>query len=457
MSNTKNGAPHTTDSHPSALANASYPKGSRREFLQSSATAVAAATAACAATSSLGCPAVVSAAGRSDTLKVGLIGCGGRGTGAASQALQADRNVVLTAVGDMFEDQIQQSLKLLRRETPKQVKVALDHCFLGFDAYQKVIDSGVDVVLLCTPPGFRPRHLRAAVEAGKHTFVEITAAVDAPGVRSFLESAEIAKRKNLAIVSGFCWRYNFALRAVREQIQQGAIGEIRALYATYLRGSLGHKYPGKRDPAWTDIEWQLRDWYGYTWLSGDVIILLSGGHSVDKMTWWLGDMMPVKAMGIGGRQVATEGNSFDHAMVVYEYANGIRGFLGCRGVDGCYTENADYIIGTKGICTIGGPGGRPRIKGENEWRYTGPQNNMYQTEHDELFASIRSGKPINDGVRMAHTSLMAIMGRMATYTGQQITWNQALNSKESLVPEKLDRNMKLDLPLLAGPGITKPT
>jgi predicted dehydrogenase len=241
---------------------------------------------------------------------------------------------------------------------------------------------------------------------------------------------------------------------VREQIAKGAIGEIRALYATYYRSHLGHKHEGPRDPAWSDLEWQLRDWHGYTWLSGDVIILLSGGHSVDKMSWWLADEMPVKAVGVGGRHFPDEGNIFDHGMVVYEYASGIRGFLGCRGQDGCYTENADYIIGTKGICTIG-RGRVPEITGQHPWRYAGPQNNMYQTEHDELFASIRAGRPINDGIRMAHTTLMAMMGRMATYTGQEITWEQAMNSQERLVPEKLDWNTKLELSPLAMPGVTR--
>jgi predicted dehydrogenase len=387
-------------------------------------------------------------------LKVGLVGCGGRGTGAAVQAMNADPHVQLTAIGDLFPDQMEQSLELLRREVPSKVKVDPAHRFVGFDACQKVIDSGVDVVLLCTPPGFRPQHLKAAVEAGKHAFVEITIAVDSPGVRSCLESAEQARRNNLAIVSGFCWRYHYALRAVREQIAAGAIGEVRAIYATYYRGSLGHKHHGPRNPNWTDLEWQIRDWYGYTWLSGDVILLLSGGHSVDKMSWWLGDEMPVKAVGLGGRNLPSDGNIFDHGFVVYEYASGIRGFLGCSGQDGCHTENADYIIGTKGICTIG-HGRAPKITGQTAWRYTGPNNNMYQTEHDELFASIRAGKPIQDGTRMAHTTLMAIMGRMATYTGQEITWEQALQSQETLVPDKLDWNTKIALPPLATPGITK--
>ncbi|MBI3467926.1 MAG: Gfo/Idh/MocA family oxidoreductase [Planctomycetes bacterium] len=425
-------------------------KSSRREFLHSSTSAAVGGALA----AQIAFPAVVSGVGTNDTLKIGLVGCGGRGTGAAAQALKADRNAAVTAMGDVFEDQLQSSLELLRKESPDQVKVTSDRCFLGFDAYQKVIDSGADVVLLCTPPGFRAEQLRAAVEAGKHTFVEISCAVDAPGVRSAIESAEVAKKKGLAIVSGCCWRYHYGARGALEQIRNGAIGEVRSVYATYLAADLSHKYYGPRKPSMTELEWQIRDWYNYTWLSGDVTVLLMGGHSVDKMAWWLGDEMPIKAVGTGSRVFPVEGNTYDNCFVAYEYASGIRGFLACRAHDGCHGDYSDYIIGTKGNCTV--PHGRvPEVKGETNWRYTGVMNNMHQTEQDELFASIRVGKPINDGTRMAHTTLMAMMGRMAAYTGQEITWEQALNSQERLVPEKLDWNMKLELPPRAMPGLTK--
>jgi predicted dehydrogenase len=425
-------------------------KTSRRRLLRLSASAGLGGIVA----SRIALPAIVSGSRNTETLRVGLIGCGGRGTGAALNALNADENVQLSAMADLFEGSLQSSLAQLQKRVAEKVKVAPDHCFLGFDAYQKLIDSGVDVVLLTTPPGFRPGHLKAAVEAGKHAFVEITAAVDAPGVRSVLETAEAAKKKNLAIVSGFCWRYNSTLRAALDQIREGAIGEIRAVYATYYRGSLSHKYKGRREPGMTDVEWQIRDWYPYLWLSGDVTILLSGGHSVDKMSWWLDDVMPVKAVAMGSQLFPSDGNTFDNGFVAYEYANGVRGFLGCRSHSGCYTENADYIIGTKGTCTIG-RGPVPMIEGETNWRYTGPASNMYQTEHDELFASIRAGKPINDGTRMAHTTLMAVMGRMAAYTGKEITWEQALGSQQNLVPEKMDWNSKIDQPPLAVPGLTE--
>jgi predicted dehydrogenase len=387
-------------------------------------------------------------------LKVGLVGCGGRGTGAAIEALRADPNVELTALGDVFRDKLDASVARLKKQMPDRVKVTPDRCFLGFDACQRVLDGGVDVVLLATPPAFRPRHLKAAVEAGVHAFCECIAAVDAPGIRSFLESAELARKKNLGILSGFCWRYSLPHRAVAEQIRSGAIGDVRAIYATYYRESFAHKYGGKRDPRWSDLEWQIRDWPDFLWLGGDLNIGLSGGHSVDKMAWWMGDVMPTKALAVGGKQFPDDGNTFDHCVVIYEYANGVRGFLGVRTQDGCHNDNSDYIIGSTGVCTIG-RGPVPEIAGPKPWRYTGPLNNMYQTEHDEFFASIRAGTPINDGPRMAYTSLMALMGRIAAYTGREITWDQALHSQQSLVPEHLDWNTKIDLTPPPMPGVTR--
>ncbi|MFT5029682.1 MAG: myo-inositol 2-dehydrogenase/D-chiro-inositol 1-dehydrogenase, partial [Candidatus Binatia bacterium] len=360
----------------------------------------------------------------------------------------------LTAMGDLLAEPMERSLASLIKQAPDKVQVESERRFTGFDAYRKVIDSGVDVVLLTTPPGFRPQHLKAAVDAGKHAFVEIVMAVDAPGVRSCLQSAELAREKNLAIVSGYCWRYNEKHRAVKRQIDDGALGEIRSLYATYLRATLSNKYKGPRKPEWTDLQWQLRNWYNYTWLSGDVNLVCSGGHSVDKMSWWLDDEMPIRAHATGGRHYPAEGNIFDHGHIVYEYASGIRGVLGCRNQDGCHNENADYITGTRGVCTIGRKP-NPEIRGEVDWRFEGKANNMYQTEHDEFFASIRAGNPINDGKRMAHTTLMAIMGRMAAYTGQEITWEQALNSQEKLLPDEIDWDTKIEIPPLAQPGKTK--
>lgn len=396
-------------------------------------------------------PAVLAKKPHTQTLKVGLIGCGGRGTGAAYNALMADDNVVVTAMGDTFPEQIDTSIAQLRKQAPDKVKI--HHRFAGFDAHHRVMETDVDLVILATPPAFRPEHLKAAVDAGKHSFVEITAAIDAPGVRSVLASAKKAKQKDLAIVSGFCWRYDPALQAAQEQIRNGAIGEIRSLYATYLRPNLGPKYKGKRLPKMSDVEWQIRNWYPHLWLSGDLTILLSGGHSVDKMSWWMNDEMPVNAVAIGGQQDPRWGNTFDNAFVTYEYANGIRGYLASRSINGCYNENGDEVVGTKGIFRF--QHRRPVITGETNWRYKGPTRSMYQVEHDALIASIRHGRPINDGARMAHTTLMTIMGRMAAYTGKKITWDQAMNSRQELAPENLTWGSKIEGQPLAVPGLTK--
>ncbi|MBI5801644.1 MAG: Gfo/Idh/MocA family oxidoreductase [Verrucomicrobia bacterium] len=416
----------------------------RRDFLK--VTGSLSATA--------GFPGIINAAGGTQTLRIGLIGCGGRGTGAAMEALAADKNTVLVAMGDVFEDRLASSLDALQKKAPERVKVEKDKRFLGFDAYRKVIASDVDVVLLATPPAFRPQHLKAAVEAGKHTFAECIAAVDAPGVRSFLRSSELAASKGLGILSGFCWRYDNSARAAKQQMRAGAIGDIRAIYATYYRQSFTLHYGKQRRPEWSDLQWQIRDWADFLWLGGDLCIGLSGGHSADKMAWWMNDVMPIKAVGVGGRQTPGEGNTFDHCEITYEYASGVRGFLGLRCQDGCHNENADYIIGSDGVCTIG-RGPAPVITGAHPWTFADKRNRMHQNEHDEFFASIRSGKPINDGKRMAHTTLMTLMGRMATYTGKEITWEQALNSKQQLVPDEIDWDTKIELTPQAQPGVTK--
>jgi myo-inositol 2-dehydrogenase/D-chiro-inositol 1-dehydrogenase len=418
----------------------------RRQFLKTSALAGSALLA----------PAILPAADDGPTLKIGLIGCGGRGTGAAGEALAADRNVALTAMADVFDEQVKASLDALRQQAPDRVQVEPDHCFVGLDAYQKLIDSGVDVVLLATPPGFRPVHLKAAVAAGKHIFCEKPVATDAPGVRSVLATVEEARKKSLSLVSGLCWRYNLAERALYERIHNGAIGDVRAAYATYYTGAVRPMPPASERPAGiSDLEWQLRHWYNFAWLSGDGLVE-QAVHAVDWMLWAMKDQHPEKAVAVGGRQIPADGgNIFDHFEVNYEFAGGARGFVGCRQQAGCANDNSATFLGTKGDARDLGFGGLPWIRGENAWKYQGPRPNMYQLEHDELFASIRSGQPINDGVRMANTTLAAIMGRMAAYTGQEITWDMALNSQESLVPYKLGWKIPVPVPSWAMPGKTK--
>jgi predicted dehydrogenase len=421
----------------------------RRQFLKTSALVGGALVA----------PAILkgqTSAPDSPTLKIGLVGCGGRGTGAASQALNADKNIVLTAMADVFEDKIKSSLESLRHELPDKVKVEEDHCFVGLDAYQKLIDSGVDVVLLATTPAFRPQHLKAAVAAGKHIFCEKPVATDAPGVRSVLETVALAKEKKLSLVAGLCWRYNLAERALFERILDGKIGDVRVAYGTYYTGTVRPLPPASERPAGMgDLEWQLRHWYNFGWLSGDGYVE-QAVHAVDWMLWAMRDAKPAKAIAVGGRQIPAEGgNIFDHFEVNYEFDGGARGFLGSRQQGGCANDNSATIFGTEGTGRELGFGGMPFITGKEHWRYSGPRPNMYQIEHNELFASIRNGQPINDGIRMANTTLAAIMGRMAAYTGQEITWDMALNSQEVLVPEKIDWNMTIDLPPLARPGQTK--
>ncbi|HEY3862321.1 MAG TPA: Gfo/Idh/MocA family oxidoreductase [Verrucomicrobiae bacterium] len=423
---------------------------SRREFLKTSALA----GGALLAPSIL--PSRASAQEAGPTLKIGLIGCGGRGTGAAGQAMAADKNVALTAMGDVFEDKLKESLDNLRHQEPDKVKVEPDHCFVGLDAYQKVIDSGVDVVILTTPPGFRPIHLKAAVAAGKHIFCEKPVATDAPGVRSVLETVEEARRKKLVLVAGFCWRYNLAERALFERIHGGAIGNVRAAYATYYTGAVKPMPPASERPSsMGDLEWQLHNWYNFGWLSGDSLVE-QAVHAVDWILWAMNDQLPEKAVAVGGRQIPSAGgNIFDHFEVNYSFPGEARGFLGSRQQNDCANDNTATILGTKGDGRELGFAGLPFITGDNAWRYQGPRPNMYQIEHNELFAAIRSGKPMNDGVRMAHTTLAAIMGRMAAYTGKEITWQMALNSQEKLVPSEFDWHMQVPVPSWAMPGQTK--
>lgn len=396
-------------------------------------------------------------AANSDTLKIGLIGCGGRGSGAASQALHADPNVVLTSMGDVFSHQIENSLNSLKRdhEVGERVQVEPDHHFVGLDAYQKVLNSGVDVVLLATPPGFRPLHFKAAVAAGKHIFCEKPMATDAPGVRTVLAAAEEAKQKKLAVVAGFCWRREPGRREFYKRIHDGAIGDIRAIYATYLTGPVKPMPAANTRPAgMSDVEWQLHNWYNFVWLSGDGLVE-QACHSIDKIAWGMNGLLPVRAVATGGRQIPNnEGNIFDHIDVFYEFENGVRAFMAQRQISDCYGDNSDYLMGATGQGTLKG-WSAPIITGQERWRYTGPKKDMYQVEHDELFASIRNSEPINDGQWMCHSTMMALMGRNAAYTGQEISWEQIMSSEEKLVPDNLTWDMKLEPAPMAMPGRTK--
>jgi len=333
--------------------------------------------------------------------------------------------------------------------------------FVGLDAYEKVLKSGVDLVLCTTPPGFRPTHFKAAVEAGKHAFLEKPIATDADGVRSARASAEEAKRKGLGVQAGFCWRANAARREFFKRLHDGAIGEVRGLYHTYLTTPVKPMPPKEtRRAGMSDVEWQVRNWYNFVWLSGDGLVE-QAIHSIDKMAWAMNDVPPLKCTAVGGRQNPNnEGNIYDHIEVNYEWANGVRGFVAQRQIPGCYSETNDYITGAKGTGLLGGRKGS-ELTGENRWRYEGKESEsalfakMYQVEHAEFLESIRRWKPLNDGEHMCNSTLLGIMGRMAAYTGQEVTWEQALNSQEKLVPDNLDWNMSLPIAPMAVAGKTK--
>ena len=400
----------------------------RRQFLS---TSLAAAGGVGAATLVRTSPA--HAAG-GDLLKVALIGCGGRGTGAARQALLADSNVKLVAMADAFDDRLQLSLSSLSKieSVAGKIDVPKDRQYVGFDAYKEVTASDVDVVLLTTPPHFRPMHLKAAIDAGKHVFAEKPVAVDSPGVRSVLKTCAEAKRKKLSVCSGLCLRYDGGFRETLKRLHGGAIGEIQTVVANDYRGAIWVK-PRKDD--WTDMHWQMRNWYYFTWLSGDFNVE-QHVHYLDVCAWVMGGY-PTKAVGMGGRQVRTDnkfGNIYDHHSVTYQYDNGARFFSNCRQQRGCKNDMSSYAYGTKGRAEVSER--RLQIENDRTWTFDEKVKNMYQVEHDEMFAGIRAGEPVNNGEYMAKSTLLAIMGRMATYTGQEISWEQALNSKQDLSPAK---------------------
>ena len=384
-------------------------------------------------------------------LRVGLVGCGGRGTGAAANALRADPETELVALGDTFADQIAACLVSLT-ETPDvaaRVHVDEDHRFVGFDAYRGVIESS-DVVLLATPPHFRPLHVRAAVEAKKHLFVEKPVATDPAGVRSMMASAASAREQRLAFVTGLCYRYENKKRETLRRVHAGDIGTIRAIQTTYNTGGLWHR---GRKPEWSDMEWQVRNWLYFTWLSGDHIVE-QHIHSLDKALWTMGDEPPESCVASGGRSVRTGpefGDVFDHFNTVYTWKNGVRAFSSCRQWDGAATDVSDHVFGSAGIARLQAA----QIEGPKAWRYQSEEpDDMYQNEHDALFASIRAGEPIHDGDIMCKSTLLAIMGRLSAFTGQTVTWEQALASELDLSPPEYAWGAREVAPV-ARPGVTK--
>jgi len=432
---------------------------SRRDFLRTSTVA----TAGLGALSTL----VLSPrafAGNDETIRVGLVGCGGRGTGAATQALSTEGPVKLVAMGDAFADELEQSLKgingALGTRAAERVAVAPENRFVGLDAYQKVIASDVDLVILATPPGFRPVHFEAAVNAGKHVFMEKPVATDAPGVRKVLEACKKAKEKDLKVGVGLQRHHEASYLETLKRVHDGAIGDVIALRVYWNSGGVWE--PRKtREQCKSEMEYQIRNWYYYNWLCGDHICE-QHIHNLDVGNWVMNGY-PVECHGMGGRQVRVDsryGEIYDHFAVEYTFANGAKMFSQCRHIHNCWNSVSEHAHGSRGTADLSGA----RItSGDDKWRFSGQKKNPYQVEHDDLFAAIRKGTPYNEGENGAFSSLTAIMGRMAVYSGKPVSWDDALKSNIDLMPETIawdaaprslpGENGAYPIPT---PGITKP-
>lgn len=385
-----------------------------------------------------------------ETLRVGLIGCGGRGTGAALEALRADPQAKLVALGDVFADHLERSLATLRAQADvaSRVEVVPELCCVGFDAFRQVIDE-CDVVLLASTPHFRPQHLEYAVERGRHLFVEKPVAVDVPGLRRVRAACERAREQSLSLVAGLCYRYEEKKRETVRRVHDGAIGEVVALQTSYNTGGLWHR---GRQEGWSDMEWQIRNWLYFNWLSGDHITE-QHIHSLDKLAWVMGGF-PLECTASGGRSVRTEehyGDVYDHFNTVFEWPGGVRGFSSCRQWSGASADVSDHVFGTRGTARLMGH----RIEGQDPWRWRGEgPDDMYQNEQDALFASIRSGERRDDSEHMIGSTMMAIMARQSAYTGQRLTWEQAWSSEQDLTPPAYEWG-PLPVAEVPRPGITR--
>jgi predicted dehydrogenase len=418
-------------------------KTNRRDFLKTSAVAAGALAAELAFSSG------VHAAGN-DVIKVGLVGCGGRGSGAASDCLDADPNLKLVAVGDAFPDRAKGFAAKIKKDYGDKVDIG-DRVFVGLKAYQQVIAES-DLVILATPPGFRPIHIAAVIAAKKHLFTEKPVAVDGPGIRTVLEAYKAANDAKLCVVAGTQRRHQQGYLEAMKRIWEGDIGEIRAARCYWNQEHLWHKV---REPKWSDLEWQVKNWLYFTWLSGDHIVE-QHVHNLDVINWAMKDH-PKKAQGMGGRQVRTGpefGHIFDHFAVEYEYPNGVHLASQCRQIDGTKGNVSEWLVGTKGVW--GTVSESHELTGEKPWKFDHrKETSAYKLEHRDLIKHIREGNQINELQNVAYSTLTAIMGRMAAYTGQEVTWEAALNSKQVLMPQDLSFDMTLPVPEVAMPGKTK--
>jgi myo-inositol 2-dehydrogenase/D-chiro-inositol 1-dehydrogenase len=432
---------NTTDLNPTSNV-------TRRNFLKTSATVTAAT-----ALGTLDLSRSAHAAG-SDTLKVGMIGCGGRNTGAGAQALRADKGARLVAMCDMFLDRVKEARQAIKTDLTKdekadQVQVTEDHCFTGFDGYRKVIEAS-DVVCIANAAKFHPFHVKAAIEAGKHVFVEKPHGIDPYGIKTLAAASALAKEKKLCIVSGLQSRYHEGYQETVKRIHDGAIGEIVAIEENFLRAP----YRVIDRPAgMSELDWQCYTQYHFTWLSGDDVPQ-SLVHNLDRSSWVLHDTAPVKCHGLAGRSTMVEptyGNVFDHHSVIYEMENGVKIYAFCRTTNGCYDENSSTILGTKGRASLL----NCRITGETKWRWQG-QCVPYQIEHNKLFAAIRAGEPINNGDYMCRSTLIGIMGQLSCYTGKEVTWEQASQSDFAYLPKPEDCHDGMEPPTKPGPDGSYP-
>ena len=387
-----------------------------------------------------------------DTIRVGLVGCGGRGTGAATNALNMEPRVKIVAMGDLFMDRVTNSHQsLLDGEHAERIAVTDEMKFSGFDAYEKVIQN-CDVVILATTPHFRPQQIEKAVDAGVHIFAEKPVATDAPGVARVRAACEKAREKGLTVVSGLCYRYQKSKQETIDRIHDGSVGDIVNLECTYNTGELW--YNGRKDD-WTDMEYQIRNWYYYNWLSGDHIAEQSI-HSLDKIMWAMKDVPPVKCTASGGRARRTEekwGDIWDHFNCVFEWESGVKLYSSCRQWSGADGKFSDYVYGTRGTAAIQAH----KIDGEVSWRYkgSGEDLDMYDSEWNELFRSLKGERDlINDGEYMCNSTLLAILGRTAAYTGKTLTWDQMKDSTMDLSPSVYEFG-SAPLVEIPKPGTTK--
>ncbi len=435
---------------------------SRRGFLKSSSLLAAGAA--------VGPYVITTHAANEDPIRIGLIGCGGRGTGAVLDALGAatkviypsagyhtedvaagaavtNKNIEVVALADVFEDRLSNCREQLGK---LGVNIPKDQCFDGFEGYKKLLAiDKINYVIQATPPHFRPMHLKAAVEAGKHVFIEKPAAVDPTGVRMVMEAGEIAKKKGLGIVAGTQRRHMKGYNETIKRIQDGAIGELVCLRSYWNGGVI---WVIERKDGMSDMEWQLRNWNYFTWAGGDHIVE-QHLHNLDVMNWVAGTH-PIKAYGMGGRQGRpnkTYGHIYDHFAIEYEYPNGMRMFSQCRQMNGCEGKVEEAAVGTKGTSNCAT---WIRPKEGQVWRFRDQEVNAYHQEHQDLIASIRAGKPLNEAQAVAESTLTAIMGREAAYTGQTIEWDKAIAAKQRLGPTKYELG-SLPFPEVPMPGNNK--